>query len=200
MAEWNLQRIYTSRVVLYRVSTGCRSDITSVVLRRTRYSALVYVTERRRIGHTVAPILEVEHRWYRHQRSAAETVTDIPAECTRSSTPGKFAKLFGPSFQIKEYTYLSISFFFFFSFQYRHQCVKTNSLSFESSNYKSKRESIVKTRFYFSSRTVRTFVSQRYPIARQSKRTRSYPSTVTTHNRSILFNSVRIEKLSHLSL
>jgi len=96
--------------------------------------------------------------------------------------------------------YVSFHFIFFFSFQYRHQCVKTNSLSFESSNYKSKRESIVKTRFYFSSRTVRTFVSQRYPIARQSKRTRSYPSTVTTHNRSILFNSVRIEKLSHLSL
>jgi len=62
----NLQRIYTNRVVLYRVSTGCRSDITSVVLRQTRYSALVYVTEERRIGHTVTSILEVEHWLYRY--------------------------------------------------------------------------------------------------------------------------------------
>lgn len=191
----NLQRIYTSRVVLYRVSTGCRSDITSVVLRRTRYSALVYVTEKRRIGHTVAPILEVEHRWYRHQRSAAETVTDIPAECTSSSTPGKFAKLFGPSFQIKEYTlYLS----FFFRFNIDINVLRRIACRSRVRTISPNTNRLWKHVFIFHLAPFAR-LSRKDPIARQSKRTRSYPNTVTTHNQpinSIQFNSDRRAILS----
>jgi len=131
-----------------------------LLFRRTRYSALVYVTEKRRIGHTVAPILEVEHRWYRHQRSAAKT--DISAERMSSSTPGKFAKLFGPFLSNRREHVVP---FFFSRFNRFHIDI---SASRRIACYpkiqtmtKSKRENVVKTYFYFSSRTVYLAISDR---------------------------------------
>lgn len=160
------ERIYTSRVVLYRVSTGCRSDITSVVLRRTRYSALVYVTEERRIGHTVAPILEVEHRWYRHRRSAAETVTDILAKHTESYAWKICRSYSAPSFQEGENTFcLSVLFFPRFNID----------ILSENSNYDKVQARIVRENiFIFHSAFIHTYISHRYPIARWFKRIRLY--------------------------
>lgn len=159
MAEWTYSGF--TRVewccIVYRLPVD--PDITSVVLRRTRYSALVYVTEKRRIGHTVAPILEVEHRWYRHQRSAAETVTDIPAECTSSSTPGKFAKLFCPFPSNRRREHSCIISCFFFAFRYQRQRIKTNSLSSEGSNCDKVQMRIVRKHIFIFHLAIRTFVS-----------------------------------------
>lgn len=94
-------------------------------------------------------------------------MTDIPAERTRVLPRlENLPSYSNPSFQIEENTlYLSIS-VFFSSFQYRHRSIKTNSLSSVDPNYeRSPNANRENTFFYFSSRAVHTFASQRYPIA-----------------------------------